>query len=70
MCIRDSIGGELLVRLDDDTGLLKNGPAQSGIGLSNLRERLAVLHGAQASLTLTQLAPAGVRAEMRLPCGC
>lgn len=60
-------GGELLVRLDDDTGTLA--PATTpGIGLANLRERLEVLHGERASLVLTQLEPAGVRAEMRLPC--
>jgi two-component system LytT family sensor kinase len=42
----------------------------SGIGLRNLRERLAVLHGGAASLRLEQLEPAGVRAEVRLPCAC
>ncbi|WP_426102730.1 sensor histidine kinase [Massilia sp. TSP1-1-2] len=61
--------GVLLVRLDDDTGVLTHAPASSGIGLSNLRERLSVLYGERATLALTQLAPAGVRAEMRLPCG-
>ena len=65
----ERIGGELLVRLDDDTGRLQEAPSESGIGLSNLRERLAVLHDARATLALTQLAPAGVRAEMRVPCG-
>ena len=59
----------LVVWLEDDSGRLSE-PVQAGIGLANLRERLAVLHGAGASLTLTQLAPAGVRAEMRVPCGC
>ncbi len=62
-------GASLLVRLDDDTGTLAPGPSSSGIGLSNLRERLGVLYGEGASLELSQLAPAGVRAEMRLPCG-
>jgi hypothetical protein len=38
--------------------------------LSNLRARLFALHGAAASLELTALAPAGVRAEMRVPCAC
>lgn len=40
----------------------------AGIGVRNLRERLAASHGAGASFELTQLAPAGVRAEIRLPC--
>jgi two-component system LytT family sensor kinase len=59
--------GALLVRLDDDTGTLAPSPT-AGIGLSNLRERLAVLYGERASLTLAQLDPAGVRADLRLPC--
>ncbi|WGG48460.1 sensor histidine kinase [Rugamonas sp. DEMB1] len=41
-----------------------------GIGLANLRERLLELHGERAGLTLSALAPAGVRAELRLPCAC
>lgn len=65
--LRDGAG--LLVRLEDDTGSLGATPSSSGIGLANLRERLAVLYGDGASLELTQLAPAGVRADMRLPCG-
>jgi two-component system LytT family sensor kinase len=60
-------GADLLVRLDDDTGTLAPA-ATPGIGLANLRERLAVLHGERASLALVQLTPAGVRAEMRVPC--
>jgi two-component system LytT family sensor kinase len=60
-------GDQLLVRLDDDTGTLVMS-GTPGIGLSNLRERLAVLYGARASLVLVQLEPAGVRADMRLPC--
>jgi two-component system LytT family sensor kinase len=60
--------GVLVLRLDDDTGRLSHAPPASGIGLSNLRERLEVLYGARASLVLSELAPAGVRAEMRIPC--
>ena len=60
-------GAQLLVRLDDDRGALQPS-AVPGIGLANLRERLAVLYGERASLHLTQLEPAGVRAEMRVPC--
>lgn len=58
----------LVVWIEDDSGVLSE-PAQAGIGLANLRERLVVLHGADAELTLTQLVPAGVRAQMRVPCG-
>ena len=59
--------GRLHVTLDDDSGALTDGNAP-GIGLKNLRERLAVLYDGRASLTLSQLAPAGVRARMELPC--
>jgi two-component system, LytTR family, sensor kinase len=60
-------GGTLTVAVEDDQGVLEpNG--QPGIALANLRERLAVLHGGRAGLSLAQLAPAGVRAELRLPC--
>jgi hypothetical protein len=59
--------GGLLVRVDDDSGTLAGG-GTPGIGLKNLRERLSVLYGERASLALVELEPAGVRAEMRLPC--
>ena len=39
-----------------------------GIGLANLRARMAMLYGDGASLALSQLQPAGVRARMELPC--
>ena len=62
-------GAVLVVRLDDDAGMLSPSPTLTpGIGLANLRERLGVLYGARASVELSQLSPAGVRAEMRLPC--
>ncbi|CAN7273158.1 histidine kinase [Pseudoduganella sp. LjRoot289] len=53
-----------------DNGNGSGGDGGGGIGLRNLRERLAVLHGGSASLRLEQLEPAGVRAEVRLPCAC
>lgn len=59
--------GMLIVRLEDDAGTLAE-PTSPGIGLKNLRERLEVLYGGRASLSLTQLAPSGVCAEMRIPC--
>jgi hypothetical protein len=59
----------LVLRLEDDAGRLPTaGCAGTGIGVRNLRERLAVSYGPRAGFELTQLAPAGVRAEMRLPC--
>lgn len=50
------------------TGPAAPAPAPPGVGLANLRARLASLHGADGTLTLSQLLPAGVRAEMRVPC--
>ena len=68
-------GDELVLRIADDSGRLsapERAPsaAPCGIGLRNLRERLAVLHGGAGSLRLAQLEPAGVSAEVRLPCVC
>ncbi len=63
-------GTDFVLRIEDDRGVLAQddrapGP---GLGLANLRARLAGLHGAGASLALSQLLPAGVRTELRLPC--
>ena len=61
----------LLVSVEDNGGTLPAGPEmETGTGLKNLRQRLAVLYGDSGVLTLAQLAPAGVHAEMRLPCAC
>jgi hypothetical protein len=65
--------GMLVLRLEDDGGTLPEaGPggadADTGIGVRNLRARLASLYDGRASFELSQLSPAGVRAEMRLPC--
>lgn len=62
-------GAMLVLAVEDDAGILPT-DAPSGIGLANLRERLAVLHGDGARLLLRQLHPAGVLAELRLPCAC
>lgn len=63
-------GGGPGYRDDNGDGIDQHSGSGGGIGLRNLRERLAVLHGDAASLRLEQLEPAGVRAEVRLPCGC
>jgi len=66
-----------VLRVDDDAGVLAahaaapagaGAGAGAGVGLANLRARLENLHGADGTLTLSQLLPAGVRAEMRVPC--
>lgn len=61
--------GVLAVSVQDNAGELSNGKP-AGIGLANLRARLAALHGDAASLNVSALKPAGVRSEMRLPCAC
>ena len=64
--------GLLVLRVEDDGGRLataSDAGDNTGIGVRNLRERLATGYGAGATFNLIQLAPAGVRAEMRLPCG-
>lgn len=58
--------GGLLLQLADDRGRLV-ATGRPGVGLNNLRQRLQVLYRHRASLQLTQLEPAGVLAEMRLP---
>ena len=73
--------GTLLLRVEDDSGTLPpagehaaDGAAAAargkggGIGVRNLRERLHALYGERAAFDLTALSPAGVRAEVRLPC--
>lgn len=61
---------DFVLRVEDDGGMLgQDGEdAAPGIALSNLRARLAGLHGDGASLSLAQLQPCGVRTELRLPC--
>jgi two-component system LytT family sensor kinase len=60
------IDGQLVLSVEDDSGRL--GPAGNGIGIVNLRARLEALYLDRASFRLVQLTPAGVRAEVSLPC--
>lgn len=62
-------GGQLVVDVvDDGQGLSVDDPFAAGrIGLANLRQRLAYAFGADASLTLTDHPPQGVRATVRIP---
>ena len=63
-------GGDFVLRVEDDGGMLGKEAdcGAPGIGLANLRARLAGLHGDSARVTLAQLLPCGVRTELRLPC--
>jgi hypothetical protein len=65
----------LVLRVDDDGGRLPDtnvdvvaAARQGGIGLANLRARLAALYGDGAALVLCARPGGGVRAELRLPC--
>ena len=49
-----------------DTGVGMAENAEMGAGLTNLQARLQVLYGAHASLELSEQAPHGLRAELRL----
>ena len=70
-------GGELLVRARREADgalieVLDNGPgpapdATDGVGLRNVRERLALLHGPEATLSLRPRPEGGAVATLRLP---
>jgi LytS/YehU family sensor histidine kinase len=61
-------GDELVLGVEDDAGRLAAAERPGGIGLSNLRARLAALYGDAARLDVTARPQGGVRAELRLPC--
>lgn len=66
---------QVVVRVADDgagfrAAVRSNVPEPAGgVGLTNIRERLRVLYGDTARLTLTESVPRGVVATLRLPVG-
>jgi LytS/YehU family sensor histidine kinase len=56
----------LVITVDDDAGVLR-AELEEGVGLSNLRRRLAALHGDRASLVLQPRQPRGVSVQLVLP---
>ena len=52
---------------DDGVGLKANGGGGTGIGLYNVRSRLATLHGSRGSLQVQANSPSGVCATISLP---
>jgi signal transduction histidine kinase len=62
-------GARLRLDVQDDTGVLPDAPA-FGVGLSNLRQRLAMRYGADATLQLLAREDGGVVARIELPCAC
>jgi signal transduction histidine kinase len=71
-------GGEIKIegrRIDDvlvlrvtDTGVGMAAAGPEGVGLANVRARLASLYGVEGRLTLERHPAGGVLAELRLPC--
>jgi hypothetical protein len=61
-------GARVIAAVEDDRGRLA--PGAGGIGLSNVRTRLAAVHGAAATLDVVPLEPAGVRSTVVVPCEC
>jgi LytS/YehU family sensor histidine kinase len=59
--------GRLAIRVDDDGVGFGASQAGSGIGLANVRERLAQLYGERAALTLKARPAGGVSALIVLP---
>ncbi|MBX9868320.1 MAG: histidine kinase [Burkholderiaceae bacterium] len=59
-------GGELIVEVADN-GRGFDMRAGDGVGLSNIRERLTILYGAQASLTIEAPGEGGSRVSIHVP---
>jgi len=59
--------GQCLIRVTDTGGGLKNTTHGLGTGLTNLRERLKLAFGTDARLTLIEVKPHGVCAEISIP---
>jgi LytS/YehU family sensor histidine kinase len=56
-----------LVVVDDGVGLQADAAGGTGIGLYNVRARLATLYGTHGSLLVQANIPSGVCARIRLP---
>ncbi|MBX3606103.1 MAG: histidine kinase [Piscinibacter sp.] len=62
------VHGKLAVSVSDTgVGFGKAATAGTGIGLNNIRERLALLYGRKATLTVTENAPQGTRVTITVP---
>jgi sensor histidine kinase YesM len=64
--------GDRLVLVVTDSGLgirATRDPASTGLGLPNLRARLAALYGAAGSLAIADHAPTGTRVVITIPIG-
>jgi sensor histidine kinase YesM len=69
ICVRTRRADARLILEVENDGELAPQPAP-GVGLSNLRQRLAVRYGERALLALAARAGGGVAARIELPCEC
>jgi len=60
-------GDNVLLVVSDTGAGFASGISAGGIGLANIRERLALLYGDRASLALEENEPTGFRARIALP---
>lgn len=60
--------GQLLLSVEDSGGGFGHGDSGHGLGLSNVRQRLAALFGERGRLTLSERPAGGVRAQLEVPC--
>ncbi len=67
ICVQGEIVDDTLILRVTDTGVGMSNTAPEGVGLSNVRARLASLYGDQGSLTLRSGTARGTIAELRLP---
>lgn len=63
-------GEHLTICVSDNGAGIPAEPASGGIGLANIRERLRLLFGDAADLTLKSIPGSGTAAVIRLPKGC
>ncbi|MFZ6818594.1 sensor histidine kinase [Undibacterium sp. Ji22W] len=63
------LADQLQLIVEDDVGHLVTGPSSNppGIGVHNLRQRLAVMYGERGRIQIEARLPAGVRSEIILP---
>lgn len=67
--VEGSVDGQTLALRIVDDGVGFTSELGDGIGLTNLRDRLAAIHGNAASLDLAVRQPSGVEATLRIPMG-
>ena len=69
IAVRAVRDGEVLLVSVADTGVGVSVAGNAGVGLANIRDRLAALYGPKAGLVLRENVPSGVIADVRVPVG-